>query len=96
MWKNRATETVSQINKFSLRCKVLKFCCNLSNSSKLSKMISLAYVIPALPQEASEEENEGQLHMSFDNFKALPTIIIHAILQLHILDTRNTVFKVVM
>lgn len=60
-------------------------------------MILLAHVIPALPLQASEgEEKEGQLHMPFDNFKALPTTIIYAILQLHILDTRNTVFKVVM
>lgn len=60
-------------------------------------MIFLVYVIPALPLEASEgEQNEGQLHMTFDNFKALPTTIINAIVQLHVLDTRNTVFKVVM
>lgn len=59
-------------------------------------MILLAYVIPALPLEAREEQKEGQLHMLFDNFKALPTTIIYAMLQLHILDTRNTVFKVVM
>lgn len=52
-------------------------------------MIFPAYVIPALPPEASEgEENEGQLHSPFDNFKALPTTIIYAILQLHILVTR--------
>lgn len=53
----------------------------------LSKMIFPAFVIPALPLEASEEENEGQLHVPFDNFKALPITIIYAILQLHILVT---------
>lgn len=36
--------------------KVLKFCCDLNNSSKLSKMILLAYAIPVLPLEESEGE----------------------------------------
>lgn len=54
-------------------------------------MILLPYAIPALPLEASEgEENEGQLHMPFDNLKARPTTIIYAILQLHTLDTKNS------
>lgn len=54
-------------------------------------MILLSYAITALPLETSEgEENEGQLHMPFDNLKAQPTTIIYAILQLNTMDTKNS------